>query len=221
MDMIKALGNRHKFADEVWAINAMADIIQHDRVFHMDDVLVQEQRAALNPTGNIAAMLEWMKKHPGPIYTSVKREGYPGLVEFPLAEVISQGGLPYFNSTAAYAIAYALHIGVKEISLYGIDYTLPNAHSAEQGRACCEFWLGMAMARGVLVNVPAETSLMDGCEPDERKFYGFDMFHVRLEEREEGGVEVNLDPKENPPTGEEIEKRYNHNQHPNPLMRKK
>jgi hypothetical protein len=221
MDMIKTLGNRHKFADEVWAINAMADIIQHDRVFHMDDVLVQEQRAEKNSTGNIAAMLEWMKKHPGPIYTSVKRDGYPGLVEFPLAEVLSTGGLPYFNSTAAYAIAYALHIGVKEISLYGIDYTLPNAHSAEQGRACCEFWLGMAMARGVLVNVPAETSLMDGCEPDERKFYGFDMFHVNLEEREEGGVEVKLDPKENPPTAEEIEKRYNHNQHPNPLMRKK
>jgi SAM-dependent methyltransferase len=221
MDLIKTLGNRRAFADEVWAINAMADIIQCDRVFHMDDLRVQEARAAAQPDGNIAAMIQWMRKHPGPIYTSVKREGYPGLVEFPLADVIGNGGIPYFNSTAAYAIAYAIHIGVKEISFYGIDYTLPNAHSAEQGRACCEFWIGMAMARGILINVPAETSLMDGCEPTERKYYGYDHYNVLLTDKLGGGVNVELQPKEKPPTAQEIEARYNHRQHPNPLMRKK
>ena len=221
MDLIKTLGNRRAFADEVWAINAMADIIQCDRVFHMDDLKVQEARASARPDGNIAAMIKWMRRHPGPIYTSVKREGYPGLVEFPLADVIGNGGIPYFNSTAAYAIAYAIHIGVKEISFYGIDYTLPNAHSAEQGRACCEFWIGMAMARGILINVPTETSLMDGCEPSERKYYGYDHFNVELIDKPGGGVEVELKPKEKAPTADEIEARYNHKQHPNPLMRKK
>jgi hypothetical protein len=50
----------------------------------------------------------------------------------------------YFNSTAAYAVAYAIHMGVKKISVFGMDFTYPNAHDAEKGRACVEFWLGIA-----------------------------------------------------------------------------
>jgi hypothetical protein len=37
------------FADEVWAINALGDIVQCDRIFHMDDVRIQEIRAAARP----------------------------------------------------------------------------------------------------------------------------------------------------------------------------
>jgi hypothetical protein len=40
----------------------------------------------------------------------------------------------YFNSTAAYAVAYAVAIGVEQITLFGFDFTYPNAHQAEQGR---------------------------------------------------------------------------------------
>jgi hypothetical protein len=102
VDLVKRLGARRRFADEVWAINALGDVVQCDRIFHMDDVAVQEARAAAKPESNIAAMVEWMRSHPGPIYTSTVRDGYPGLVAFPLQDVINALGYAYFNNTAAY-----------------------------------------------------------------------------------------------------------------------
>jgi hypothetical protein len=108
-------------------------------------------------------MLGWLRNHPGPIYTSRAHPDYPGLVEFPLEDVINSCGIAYFNNTAAYAVAYAVHIGVKKITLFGCDYTYPNAHDAEKGRACTEFHLGIAKARGIRIGLTDKTSLMDAC----------------------------------------------------------
>jgi SAM-dependent methyltransferase len=224
-DVARRLGGASAYCDEVWGINAHGDVLRCDRVFHMDDLRIQELRAQARPDGAIASMVKWLKTHPGPVYTSVVREGYPGLVAFPLQDVLNgrydtNGGSPYFNSTAAYAIAYAVHIGVKRISLFGIDYTLPNAHQAEKGRACCEFWLGIAVARGVEITVVEGSSLLDACEPDAARLYGYDCVDVTLRDRPDGGVEVLFADKDRIPTAAEIEARYDHQQHPNPLMRR-
>lgn len=220
VEVTKRLGGRSALCDEVWAINGLGDIIQCDRIFHMDDLKIQEARAVRVPTGNIAAMVNWLRRHPGPIYTSVLRPGYPGLVEFPLQAVLNGGGLPYFNNTASYAIAFAIHIGVKRISLYGIDFTLANVHSAEKGRGCCEFWLGIAAAKGIEINVPETTSLLDACEPDDLRFYGYDCVDVGLKDHPDGSVTVSFAAREKQPTAEEIERRYDHTKHPNRLMEK-
>lgn len=222
-ELTKRLGGNSAYCDEVWGINAVGDVLACDRVFHMDDVLIQESRARLNPGGNIAAMLRWMKRHPGPIYTSVVREGYPGLVAFPLEEVLNSkydtnGGAPYFNSTAAYAVAFAIHIGVRRISLFGLDYTLPNAHSAEQGRACVEFWLGIAAARGIEISVPVQTTLLDACADERERLYGYDCVNVHLVDGEDGRLAVRFSNRETVPTAEEIERRYDHKRHPNRIV---
>jgi hypothetical protein len=217
VDLVKRLGGRSAWSDEVWAINAVGDVVACDRVFHMDDLLVQEARAEAKPDGNIAAMVRWLKKHPGPIYTSRLRPGYPGLVEFPLQDVLRDGGLPYFNNTAAYAIAYAVFIGVKKISLFGIDFTLPNIHAGEKGRACCEFWLGMAAARGIVIVGPEQSTIMDYCAPDAERFYGYDAVDVDLTDDENGRAVVRFTEKPLP-TAQEIEARYDHSAHPNRLM---
>lgn len=62
-------GGRESAFDEVWTCNAFGSVFHADRIFHMDDVRIQQIRA---DGGNeqIANMLAWMKKHPGPIYTS-------------------------------------------------------------------------------------------------------------------------------------------------------
>lgn len=215
----KGRGARVKLADETWAINAVADVIVCDRIFHMDDIAIQEIRAAANPDGNIAAMLPWLKKHPGPIYTSIVRDGYPGMVPFPLEDVINNLGYAYFNSTAAYAAAYAVHLGVEEISMWGCDFTYPKAHDAERGRGCVEYWLGQAMARGIKVSLPQRTSLLDSIdiEPDDLKLYGYDMVKLAAIEDEAGHVTIAMTPKP-APTAEEIEARYDHSKHPSPLM---
>lgn len=222
-ELTRRLGGASAYCDEVWGINAIGDVLRCDRIFHMDDLLVQEARAAARPDGNIAAMVRWLRTHPGPVITSRLRPGYSGLVEFPLEEVLNtghdgNGGAPYFNSTAAYAVAYAIHIGVERISLFGLDYTLPNAHSAEQGRACVEFWLGVAAARGIEITVPQQTSLLDACAPERERLYGYDCVDVGLDTAPDGRLKVTFTDRPCP-TAEEIERRYDHTRHPNRILR--
>lgn len=219
VNLVKRLGNKRKLADEVWGINAVGDILQCDRIFHMDDVRIQELRAEARPESNIAAMLEWMKEHPGPIYTSRSNKAYPGLVDFPLQDVVNSCTTAYFNSTAAYAVAFAIHLGVKKLSLFGFDFTYRNSHHAEKGRACVEFWLGVAWARGIDITLPLETSLMDANEPEAKKFYGFDCVNVIVTRDEDGSAQVSFTEKTVMPTAEEIEAEYDHDRHPNKLVR--
>lgn len=206
VQMMEGLGGRHAFCDEVWGINSYGDVLACDRVFHMDDVKVQEQRSANNP--KIGRMIESLKRFSGPVVTSRAYPDYPNFVAYPLEDVINAVGTPYFNCTPAYAIAYAIYLGVRRISLFGLDFTWPNAHDAEQGRACCEYWVGRAMQRGIEVFVCNTSSLMDANVPSDLKFYGYDTQRVSVEFAD-GRARVSLSPKDMPPT-EEIERRYDH-----------
>lgn len=222
MDLCKRLGGRKRFADEVWAINALGDVLACDRVFHMDDVRVQMSRAEAAPSSNIAEMVKWLKTSPVPVVTSRAHPDFPALVEFPLEDVINNLGFAYFNGTAAYAVAYAIHRGAKKISLFGCDYTYANSHQAEKGRACLEFWLGFAAARGVELGFADRTSLMDTIEdaPEgELNVYGYDFDRV-LVNVVDGSARITFEPKDKPPTAAEIEARYDHSAHPNPLVAK-
>lgn len=220
LELVKRLGSKRALCDETWGINAIGDVINCDRVIHMDDVRVQEIRAAAQPKSNIANMLGWLKRHPGPIVTSIAHPDYPGTVEFPLAEVLNICPNGYFNSTAAYAVAYAIHQGARKISVWGADFTYPDAHDAEKGRACVEFWLGVASARGIEIAVPRTTTLLDAMYPmaGVERFYGYDCADLAFGRDAAGKVTVNRTPKAELPTADEIEHRYSHARHPNALV---
>jgi hypothetical protein len=162
-------------------------------------------------------MLDWLKTHPGPIYTSRAHPDYPGLIDFPLQEVINALKFDYFNNTAAYALAYAIHIGATKISLFGCDYTYPNAHDAERGRACLEFWLGVAAARNIDIAIPKNSSLMDALYPQQQRLYGYDTLDISMQQVD-SQVRVAMTPHDNLPTADEIEARYDHSAHPNPIV---
>lgn len=218
MDLARRLGARKKLGDEVWAINALGDVFQCDRVFHLDDVRIQQIRADARPDSNIANMLGWLKHHPGPVYTSQIHADYPGLVPFPLEEVVNSTGYGYFNSTAAYAVAFAIHLGVKKISIFGCDYTYANANDAEKGRGCLEFWLGFAAARGIKLAMPRSTSLMDALEPDAKRYYGYDALEIKRERDADGKLKFSFLPRPVLPTADEIEANYDHSRHTNTLV---
>lgn len=209
VDITKRLGGRHAFCDEVWGINAVGGVLQCDRVFHMDDVRVQMARAEARPESNIARMVEWMRGHPGPIYTSRPHADFPGLVAYPLEDVINSCGWAYFNSTAAYAVAYAVHIGVRKISCFGMDFSYANSHDAEKGRGCVEFHLGIASQRGIEIGFPAVTSLMDANAPIHERVYGYDTVDLEFEDSGERHI-VTMRPHDRVPTADEIEARYDH-----------
>lgn len=214
VEIVKGIGGRYAFCDETWCVNAHGNVLDCDRIFHMDDVRIQEIRAAARPKSNIANMLQWMRKHPGPIYTSRTHHDYPGLVEFPLEDVLNDVGYEYFNNTVAYAIAYAIHIGVEKITFWGLDFTYPNAHDAEKGRACCEYWIGRAMQRGIKIAVTHKSTLLDAYVPRAKRLYGYDTVDVDIAEQPDRRLKVSFKERATLPTADEIEHEYDHSRHP-------
>lgn len=158
--------------DEVWAINAMAGVVFHDRVFMMDPASrFLDSEDAGSQTGIMRSVLA---SHTGPIYTCELDPRCPGLVEYPLEEVMNEIQCGYFNNTVAFAIGFAIAAKVAEIHLYGIDFSYKKTvHFAEAGRACCEFLLSKAIERGIKVGVAQESSLLDSNEPTQSKLYGY------------------------------------------------
>lgn len=214
----RKLGGRSSFCDLVWGINALGEVLDIDMLFHMDDVRVQQIRADALPKSNIAAMLPWLKRSRVPIMTSIPHQDYPATIPFPLAEALTAFPCGYFNSTAAYAVAYAILRRARKISCFGMDFTYPDANDAEKGRACVEFWLGIAHARGIELAMPQVTSLMDACYKQHARFYGYDCVDLEFARDPEGAIEVAMTPRAEFPTAEEIEERYDHSVHPNPLV---
>lgn len=218
LEITKRFGGRSKLCDEVWAINALGEVFDCDLVFHMDDVRIQEIRAKAAPASNIAAMLAWIKRSRVPVVTSRAHPEYPALVEFPLEDVLNHLGHDYFNSTAAYAIAFAIHTGVTKISLFGMDFTYPKAHDAEKGRGCVEYWIGQAQARGIRIVLPKTTTLLDACYDRRARLYGYDTLDVAFNIQEDGSVKLGFTPREALPTAAEIEAAYDHGVHPNAIV---
>jgi hypothetical protein len=209
-DVVKRQGGRHKFCDETWCINALGAVFDCDLVFHMDDVRIQEVRAEAAPASNIAAMLAWIKTSKVPVMTSRANPNYPALVEFPLEDALNIFGLEYFNSTAAYAVCWAILQGAEQISIFGMDFSYANTHQAEKGRACVEYWLGQAQARGIKINLPKTTSLLDACNTRAERMYGYDCVDIDFMVQEDGCVKLTFIERDKLPTAAEIERAYDH-----------
>lgn len=214
-------GGRHALVDEVWAINAMGGVIQHDRLFHMDDVRIQESRVAAMESGELpqnlplVGMMAWLKNHPGPVTTSRAHPDYPGMEEIPVLDVVNACDTMYFNNTVAWAVGYAIYLhkrdgALKQLHLYGADFSYPNQHQAERGRGCVEFLLGKATERGIEIVLPQAGTLLDANVPQNEKLYGFDTENVRFERDEDGALRFLREPREEEqiPSAIEIEHRY-------------
>ena len=207
--MAEGLGYWRNEYDKLYLINGFVNVFWPPDGsaigFAMDDVRIQEARAK---AGNkkIGYLLESYKKHPGPIFTSRTHPDYPALKEFPLEDVINSCGRDYFNNTVAYALAYGIHERVESMAVYGADYTYKDRHVAEAGRACCEYWLGVATARGIKVGISRQSQLMDACEPGQP--YGYDTQDVNRETDKNGYTHVTFTDKKAVPSAKEIEKRY-------------
>jgi hypothetical protein len=166
-----ARSGRFQVADETWAINAMAGIIEHDRAIIMDD-LPYFAKAAREANPALGGYKDWLHRHPGPIYTQKAYPDFPGSVEYPLQDVLNTVGYAYASTTVAYAILLAIHMGVRHIKLYGIDFTnQDNRGFAEAGRACVEFWLRDCNWRGIKVSIASTSTLMD--QSIGRRLYGY------------------------------------------------
>jgi hypothetical protein len=66
---VAGAGDVRKVFDEVWTVNAFGSIFRADRIFHMDDIRIQQIRADAGNT-QISNLLDYLQRAPGPIYTS-------------------------------------------------------------------------------------------------------------------------------------------------------
>ncbi len=105
----------------------------------------------------VPGYLEWLQTSKVPIYMQRTFQKVPASVRYPKERILAE--FPsYFTSQAAWMIALALTEGVTHLGFFGIHYALDEEHKKQ--RAGCEFWMGMAMARGVHVVNPPGSPLM-------------------------------------------------------------
>lgn len=140
---------------ELWTINYLAGPWRCDRVIHIDPV----HPYLGNPP--VRKMCDNTLKDGVPVYTSWPHPLYPNHKLYPYDLVCKTLNAAYINTSVSAAIALALYEGFNEINLFGCDFSYPNAHISESGRACCEFWLGVASQRGVRIGLANTTTLLD------------------------------------------------------------
>lgn len=170
-EYILASTRSEKF-DETWAINSMSAVIFHDKCFMMDPPSRFLDTPNAGQQTNV--MAERLKvKLDTPIFSCELDERCPDVIEYPLKDVLQKTKYAYLNNTVAYALAYGIAIEVKEFHLYGIDFTHKNVNFAEAGRACCEFWLAIAISKGIKINIAHNSSLLDTNVPEDQKLYGY------------------------------------------------
>lgn len=157
------------FADEVWALNMSANTFNHDVCFWMDDLASQNSFRA--------GLIDALRKRGKPVITCTR---YPDLVptsyDYPIEDVgrlaIPIFGKPYLNNGVAMAIAYAIHIGVRKMKIFGADFSYPNRDFAESGRACVESWITVASGLyKMAIELSPNTSLLDTVKDD--GIYGY------------------------------------------------
>lgn len=179
--------------DEVWSVNKGFRTVKADMVFVMDD-LVDEARKSPRYGEEIAQCTI-------PVITStvdpLVQERWPNALKYPLQEVLQFWGsrlnymrtgetemdaqqalnlglrdAGYFNNSIPYMLAYAGFIGVRNIALFGCDYTFPGNAAREDDRANAEYWISaLQHGLGVEFQYPARTTIMN--RDRWGTFYGF------------------------------------------------
>lgn len=121
-------------------------------------------------SATLAGLIQMLDRHGTPVITAHRRPDYVrNSFDYPIDEVCNIGipvfGKPYLNNGVAQAIAYAIWKGVEHLKIYGCDFTYPNREYAEEGRACVESWITLAITKNIQIGLPTHTSIMDMVKP--------------------------------------------------------
>tara|TARA_Y100000310_G_scaffold334209_2_gene413397 strand:- start:838 stop:1563 length:726 start_codon:yes stop_codon:yes gene_type:complete len=139
--------------DEVWTLNRGIKGFHHDKLFVMDDFRWIEEHSP--------GYAKWLKEHDRPIITSTPYPEYPNAIEYPINEVLETITDDVFAvNTVAYMLAYAIHIRVAEVTIYGADFVYPNGDTSEYGGQAVAYLCGMMRHFGLIHRIPQESTLL-------------------------------------------------------------
>jgi hypothetical protein len=140
---------------EIWGVNQLYRFIPRaDRWFQVHRDWHDSRKWA---TG--ADLGSWLRAAPCPVYMIDAQPDMPMTLPYPKAWVKEQLQIhEYFTSSIAMMLALAIAEGFEEIGIYGIDLIVGREYHYE--KACVEFYLGLAHARGVKYHLPQQTALL-------------------------------------------------------------
>lgn len=172
---------------EVWTINAGCRLFRHDVLWDMHTPKWLDKKKL----DRAIRRREWLKQHghDKPIMMPRADPDFPTSVTFPLRQVIEETNSVYFSSGMAYLLAMAYCCKVKRLRLFGCDFSYArdiNTHD-EQGRACCEYWVGRLIEKGTRVEVTNNTHFLDMLTRSKGHIYGYDE-PIEFEYPETGGA---------------------------------
>ena len=152
---------------EIWGLNdlyrfkAEKDIQRWTRWFNFHQDIP-------SPTGRTSyhdCLLEYAKWD-CPVYLIEKSLIVPNSIKYPLEEISNLYG-NYFTNSISYMIALAIYEGFEEIGVYGVDMATDSEYG--QQRPSCEYWLGVAVGKGIKTYVHPVADLLKT-----RALYGYD-----------------------------------------------
>ena len=152
------------YDDQDWHIWTLSDIMlcrqapRYDVQFEIHDAEIVKQNKPY---------WEWLTRVEGkPLITRDVTPELQASIPYPKDEIVSKYG-SYFTNTVSWMLALAIEMEAEEIGIFGIDMA-QNDEYAHQ-RPSCEYFIGLAVGRGIKVWVPPQSDLMHTSG-----LYGFD-----------------------------------------------
>lgn len=144
----------HDQSWEIWAHASSAPYVQRvDRYFDLHPKKFWAKGKRWSPD-----YAKWLARLETPVYMQRRYHDVPRSVRYPHERIVAEFPWRYFTSQAAWMIALALTEGVTHLGFYGIHYSSDAEHAAQ--RAGCEFWMGIAIGRGVHLAIPEGNPLL-------------------------------------------------------------
>ena len=154
---------------EIWLLNEAHAFPWAKRATRWFQIHATESWKRYIAKRDVRGHATWLKENPLdiPIYMQYWQEEVPKSIGYPLHEVVEkvfalfrrgEDKVKYFTSTFAYMMGIAVLEDFERIEIYGFEMS-DDIEYVKQ-KACAEFWIGIAMGRGVEVYTPQDNQIM-------------------------------------------------------------
>lgn len=134
---------------ECWGLPWSRFSHRYDMHFEMHDRSIFELRGE--------EYIQQLQESAVPTFMQKEHEDIRNSIEYPLLDAIAHTHGDYFCSSIAYMLAYALMVGPKEVSIWGVDVS--TGTEFEKERACNEYLIGLLRGRGTTVWIADGSSM--------------------------------------------------------------
>lgn len=142
----------HDESWEIWTLGLMYELApRFDLFFEL------HSPQFLKSAGMEEKFYEFLRKSGNKIIFGEPFPDCPEALLYPKDHIVAKYG-KYFTSSVALMLAMAIEQSPEKIGIWGIDMTGSDEYTHQ--RSCCEYYLGIAVARGIGIVKPPECPLL-------------------------------------------------------------